>query len=550
VGLSYNATDAQKADITDAIIDGVHYYCTLNASSPTSVVVANGGSTLDLVFDKTEYTYSGTVSTTWNADVTISGTSTTGTAINKTAVTDYSGTATISGLPVGTYTVTAAKNDYTPQSTSITISDGGQNTASVSIFPSEDGVIYVENGINANHINLINSDNIRFQNGKFQMYNSDYTIPVDGNGYEKYTVTVPGLAFTHNNGSWSTRSASLSVVSGNTVIAKVNMEYTHVDDVDGVKQNGIETNSLIVGDQTEEENISASGDLTVVLDTLKSENNITVTWGNETYTGTTTAKSITGIRILANNQLYAALSSILVTGESISPDTASIMPVFVAEDGETKLGGSISSVGLGGKNGSTIATAFTLTNSIAAGTTIAGIAWDIAVPSGSYVKTKETKFDAFKESEEALAGSDIFATKSNFNLRFVHEMPAITGANVLVGLVINNVYVNGGSASASYITDTYATTVAGEAYNTYDKLTVGAGESGVYDMSLGTAATSETTAFGELMSIDSILTMMYDEDELAEITGDIASEDNADIAGIDDEIDMTDYNDNGEAVGE
>ena len=246
-------------------------------------------------------------------------------------------------------------------------------------------------------------------------------------------------------------------------------------------------------------------------------------------------------------------------------NTGTITPKYVAANGTTQLGGTIASNGYGGANGSTIATAFALdTTNVPQETTMTGIAWEINVPNnGAYVRTNNTSNwtktvegspVTYIDSENGIASGvesyNIYPVSTSFTLRLMHQLPHVTGAEVIVGLVVDNLYIPSNSTvTANYITTAY--NASDEAYAAYDKLDLGTLTDGVYNATVGTSATlSETTAFGELMSIDSILTMMYDEDELAEITGDIASENNADITGIDDEIDMTDYNDNGEAVGE
>jgi hypothetical protein len=222
--------------------------------------------------------------------------------------------------------------------------------------------------------------------------------------------------------------------------------------------------------------------------------------------------------------------------------TTAVSAYFVPKDSNVSVDGMTPVSGkYGGSKGSTVATAFT-TSAIPTGASNY-MTWDITVAADSFIKDADTtKFDSSTLIETAASGISKYET--GFKLRLGHALPTISGQpEIIFGLVINGLY----AASGTTATAAYADSIP----SNYDTITFGTLSSGnAVDGSVTNATTSETTAFGELMSIDSILTMMYDEDELAEITGDIASEDNADITGIDDEIDMTDYNDNGEAVGE
>ena len=236
---------------------------------------------------------------------------------------------------------------------------------------------------------------------------------------------------------------------------------------------------------------------------------------------------------------------------------------YVQQDSSTSIpDGMVASDSFGGaRNGSTIATALvinTITKNAAN-----WFGWNISVPASSpnnnmysYIRATTEEASKYPEkldtNDKALpdAGNNysIYKVTDGFTIPIAHTMPTIAeNTELAFGIIINNLYAPNATFTTSYLT-TEPTTAD------YNKVSwigdFAGGDSKEGTVVPYTGNTLETTAFGELMSIDNILTMMYDDEELAEITGDIASEDNADVTGIDDDIDMTDYNDNGEAVGE
>lgn len=320
---------------------GVTYTATY-AGGVTEVEVTEDMS-YALAYDLTENKLTTTLTSSMpNTKLSVTGTSTTKQTVSESVVTDYAGNATVD-LYAGTYTITGTKSGYT--ATPSTVTAGASGNVVMTIDDAKN--LYIENFDNGN-VNILNTSSKRYKDSKFQMYgNTDLTSIITlSDTADKYLITIPGVAFT-SNAITDTRSATLAIMDNATEIVNITTAFTG-ETVDG--KNTTKVSKLSING-TDVENLVSGGDLIVYLDTSAAENNLVVKYAGETYTYTSAATSITGLRFATANNLYIALSSIsivkapVITATTTKPVDITTAPTTTTADLINRETGAVQTAG-------------------------------------------------------------------------------------------------------------------------------------------------------------------------------------------------------------